>query len=227
MKSLLSLLLAGSLAVALSAFGGEGQTLNLLVNASPSEWGGAGATPPKPWQHSDRGATDISVRSVEHEGATWIELRDDSTDKPANLRQEFAPLRAGRLSFRIALAKDHVGEFGIYLGQGRVAAPVERVVELKSSGRGILVLGSAGERVSTSATLAAGMQDRLFLEFRPLGHDLQIKLGRIAADGAETLLGETTAPQQAHAVTRLRVTTDNLPKGSRVLVTDLVLSALD
>lgn len=224
MKSLLSLLLAGSLAAALPVFAGDAQ--NLLVNASPSEWGGAGSVPPKPWQHSDRGG-DVAVRATEHDGALWIALTDDSVERSANLRQEFAPIRAGRLSFRIALAKDHVGEFGIFLGQGNASAPVERIVELKSSGRGILVLGSAGERMPTSATLTAGMQDHLFLEFRPIGHDLQLKLGRIAADGAETVLGETTAPQQAHPVTRLRVTTDNLPKGSRVLVTDLALSALD
>lgn len=223
MNSLLPLLLAGSLATALPAFGGG----NLLVNSTPADWGGAGATPPKPWQHSDRGAADITVRAADHEGALWIELRDDSHEKPANLRQEFAPLRAGRLSFRIALAKDHVGDFGIYLGQGNVAAPVERIVELKSSGRGILVLGSGGERAPTTATLTAGMQDRLFIEFRPVGHDLRLKLGRMASDGTEILLGETTAPQQAHPVNRLRITTDNLPKGSRVLVTDLVLSSLD
>lgn len=222
MKSLLPLLLAASLATALSASAGE----NLLVNASPAEWGGVGATPPKPWQHSDRGG-DVTVHAVDHEGAVWIELRDDSTENPANIRQEFSPLRAGRLSFRIALARDHVGDFGIYLGQGNAAALVERIVELKSSGRGVLVLGSAGQRVPTSLTLTAGMNDRLFLEFRPAGHDLQLTLGRIGADGADTVLGEMTAPQQAHPVTRLRITTDNQPKGPRVLVTDLVLSALD
>ena len=200
---------------------------NLLVNASPSDWGGAGVTPPKPWQHSDRGAADVLVRSAEHEGSMWIELRDESAEKPANLRQEFPPLKAGRLTFRIALAKVHVGEFAIYLGQGNVSATVERIVELKSSGRGVLVLGSAGERTPTTAALSAGMQDRLFLEFRPAGHDLQLKLGRIATDGTETVLGEVIAPQQAHAVTRLRITTDNLPRGSHVLLTDLVLSALE
>lgn len=221
MKSLFPLLLAGSLAAALPA-----SAANLLVNAAPADWGAAGATPPKPWQHSDRGTGDVTVRSVDHEGSLWIELRDDSQEKPANIRQEFAPLRAGRLAFRIALAKDHVGDFGIYLGQGNVAASVERIVELKSSGRGVLVLGSGGERSPTTANLAAGMQDHLFVEFSPAGHDLQIKLGRIAEDGTETVLGETIAPQQAHAVTRLRITTDNLPKGARVLVTDLVLTAL-
>lgn len=222
MKSLLPLLLAGSLATALPLFG-----QNLLVNASPADWGGVGATPPKPWQHSDRGGDDVSVHAVDHEGAVWIELRDDSIVNPANIRQEFSPLRAGRLSFRIALARDHVGEFGIYLGQGNAAALVERIVELKSSGRGVLVIGSAGQRVPTSLTLTAGMNDRLFLDFLPVGHDLQLRLGRLGADGAETVLGEMIAPQQAHPVTRLRVTTDNQPKGSHVLVTDLVLSALD
>jgi|GEM_PF-2711471 hypothetical protein len=223
MNRIFPLLFAGSLAAALPALGGE----NILVHASPAEWGVAGVVPPKPWQHSDRGADDISVRTVEHEGAIWIELRDDSTENPANLRQEFPPLRAGRLTFRVALGRDHVGDFGVYLGQGNVAAPVERIVELKSSSRGVLHLGSGGERVSTAASLGAGMQDRLFLEFRPVGHDLQIKLGRLGVDGAETILGEHTAPQQAHPVTRIRITTDNVPRGARVLVTDLVLSALD
>lgn len=226
MKVLFSLLLAGGLAAALPVFG-DTPAANLLVNASPADWGAVGATPPKPWQHSDRGAGDVIVRSLDHDGSRWIELRDDSTEKPANLRQEFPPLRAGRLSFRVALARDHVGEFGVYLGQGNVAAAVERVVELKSGGRGVLALGSCGERTPTDATLSAGMHDHLFIEFRPAGHDLRLRLGRIAADGAETLLGETLAPQQAHPVTRLRITTDNLPKGSRVLVTDLVLTSLD
>lgn len=221
MKFFLPLLLAGSLATALPL-----SAANLLVNANPAAWGGPGRTPPKPWQHSDRG-DEVTVRTVEHEGAMWIELRDDTSESSANLRQEFPPLRAGRLTFRIALARDHVGDFGIYLGQGNASAPVERIVELKSGGRGVLHLGSAGERVSTSGAITAGMQDRLFLEFRPVGHDLQIRLGRIGADGAETLLGELTAPQQAHPVTRLRITTDNLPKGPRVLFTDLTLSALD
>lgn len=221
MNRLFSLLLAGGVAAALPL-----SAANLLVNATPADWGTVGATPPKPWQHSDRGG-DVVVRSVEQDGALWIALTDDSTERAANLRQEFSPIRAGRFSFRLALARDHVGEFGIYLGQGNVAAPVERVVELKSSGRGVLVLGSAGERVPTSLTMSAGMKDHLFLEFRPLGHDLQIKLGRIGPDGVETVLGETLAPQQAHPITRLRVTSDNLPRGSRFLVTDLVLTSLD
>lgn len=195
---------------------------NLLVHAVPAEWA-ADETPPKPWQHSDRD-DDISVRRVEHEGASWIELRDDSAEKAANLRQEFPPLKAGRLSFRVALPRDHVGEFGVYLGQGNASAPVERVVELKTGGRGIVVIGSAGERVNTELSLSPGMTDHLFLDFSPVGHDLQMRLGRLLPDGTEVLLGETTAPQQAHAVTRLRITTDNLPRGARVLVTDLVLT---
>jgi hypothetical protein len=219
MNPLFPLLLAGSLAAALPAFGDIGQ--NLLTNAIPAEWQ-AGEAPPKPWQHSDRDE-DISVRRVEHDGASWIELRDDSAEKAANLRQEFPPLKAGRLSFRVALPRDHVGEFGVYLGQGNASAPVERVVELKVGSRGVVVIGSAGERVNTQLSLSPGMTDHLFLEFRPVGHDLQLRLGRLSPDGQESLLGETTVPQQAHAVTRLRITTDNLPRGARVLVTDLVL----
>ncbi|MBC8011739.1 MAG: hypothetical protein H7067_16765, partial [Burkholderiales bacterium] len=224
-----SRLLAAAVAAAFAAFATAAipsapavRPTNLLVHAVPAEWAPDEA-PPKPWQHSDRD-DGISVRRVEHEGASWIELRDDSAEKAANLRQEFPPLKAGRLTFRVALPRDHVGEFGVYLGQGNASAPVERVVEFKTSSRGIVVIGSAGERVNTQLSLSSGMTDHLFLEFSPVGHDLQLRLGRLLPDGTELLLGETTVPQQAHAVTRLRITTDNLPRGARVLVTDLVLS---
>lgn len=196
---------------------------NFLTNAAPAEWP-AGESPPKPWQHSDRDE-GIAVRSVSHAERVWIELRDDSTEKSASLRQEFPPLKAGRFSFRLALGRDHVGEFGIYLGQGNASAPVERVIDLKSSARGLLLLGSAGERVETRALVSPGMQDHLFVDFAPVGHDLQLRLGRLAEDGTETVLGDVIVPQQAHPVTRLRITTDNLPRGGRILVTDLVLTA--
>jgi hypothetical protein len=221
MKPFFSFLLAGGLATALPL-----SATNLLQHADPVQWGGAGAVPPRPWQHSDRD-DGISVRSVEHEGALWLELRDDSNDKSANIRQEFTPLRAGRLSFRLTLARDHLGEFGIYLGQGNASAPVERIVDIKSSGRGVLMLGSAGERVPTGAQIAPGVRDHLFVEFRPVGHDLHLRLGRIGPGGADIILGETTAPHQAHPVTRLRITTDNAPIGARVLVSDIVLTALE
>lgn len=218
MNRFFPLLLAGSLATALPSF-----AANLLVHALPAEWGGAGAVPPKPWQHSDRDE-GIIVRSAEHNDATWIELRDDSTEKPANLRQEFPPLKAGRLSFRVSLPRDSIGEFGVYLGQGNVTAAVERIVEFKTSGRGIIVIGSGGERVNTSATFGAGMTDHFYIDFAPSGHDLIIRLGRINSDNTETQLGEYTAPQQAHPVTRLRITTDNQHRGTHLFLSDLVLA---
>lgn len=221
MKPFLRLLLAGSLVAAMTP---SLALANILTNADPGQWK-LGETPPKPWQHSDRD-DGISVRSIEHNNTVWIELRDDSSEKPANLRQEFAPLRAGRLSFRVSLPREHIGEFGVYLGQGSVAAPVERIVEFKTSGRGTVVIGSGGERVDTSASLSPGMNDHFYLDFDPAGHDLIIRLGRINPDNTETLLGEYTALHQAHPVTRLRVTTDNLPRGARILITDLVLSPL-
>ena len=208
---------------ALAALAPAAALANLLTHADPGEWQ-LGDVPPKPWQHSDRD-DGVEVRSVRHAERVWIELRDDSTEKSASLRQEFSPLRAGRLSFRLALARDHVGEFGIYLGQGNASAPVERVVDLKTSGRGLWLIGSAGERVETRAQVTPGMQDHLFVDFEPVGHDLQLRLGRLADDGTEIVLGEAVMPQQAHPVTRLRVTTDNLPRGGRVLLTDLVLIA--
>lgn len=198
---------------------------NLLSFADMGSWP-VGEPPPRPWQHSDRDE-GISVRTVIHDDRPWIELRDDSTEKAANLRQEFPAMRAGRLSFRLALGEDHVGEFGIYLGQGNASSPVERIVDVKSSARGLLLLGSARERVETGATISAGMQDHLFVDFSPVGHDLRLRIGRLLHDGTEIPLGENLVLNQAYPVTRLRITTDNIPRGGRVRVTDLVLTPVE
>lgn len=199
---------------------------NLLLQSSSAAWGPQGATPPRPWQHSDRDDGKAFVRAADHNGASWIELRDASPEHTANLRQEFVPLSAGRLTFKIALHRQHVGEFGIYLGQGNASAPVERIVELKLSSRGMLYLGSGGERINTNISLGAGMSDHLCLDFEPVGHDLRIRLGRVGPDGAVAPLAEYTAPQRAHRVNRLRATTDMQPVGARVLLSDLILVPL-
>ncbi len=196
---------------------------NLLANASPAAWR-IGNPPPKPWQFPTSD-TEITVAVVERNSARWVELKDDATEKSASLRQQFQPLKAGRLSFRIALASDHVGQIGIFLGQGNASAEVERIVELKLDSRGTLLMGSVGKREKTAVTLAPGMSDHLFLEFYTSNEDLNLRLGRIASDGTDTVVTEMSIPQQGHAVSRLRVATDLAPRGSHFYVTDLMLTA--
>lgn len=181
--------------------------------------------PPRPWQYSAPEA-ETSVRVVQYDGAMWIELRDDSPQTSASLRQEFAPLKSARLSLRIALPPDHNGEFGIYLGPGNASSTDERIVDLKTNSRGVLRMGSGGERINTSLVLASGSTEHVFVEFRGKGSALQLRLGRIGPDGQDVILGEHSFPDRADLVTRLRITTDNTQTGSRVLVSDLLLQSV-
>jgi len=196
---------------------------NLLTNADSAAWS-IGSAPPKPWQipNSD---PDITTLVVERNGARWVELRDNSSDKAGSLRQQFSPIKAGRLSLRIALASDHVGQFGIYLGQGNASSEVERIVDVKLDSRGTFLLGSAGQREKTALTITPGATDHLFIEFATTNEDLNLRIGRIAADGTDTVVAETTIPQQGRSVSRLRVATDLAPRGAHFYVTDLVLTA--
>lgn len=195
-----------------------------LSGTNAAKWK-AGEGPPRPWQYSAPEA-GTSVRVVPHAGSMWIELRDDSTTSSASLRQEFAPLKSARLSLKIALPAEHTGEFGIYLGTGNASSTDERIVDLKTNSRGIMRMGSSGERVNTSLVLAAGSTEHVFIEFRGKGSALHLRIGRINPESNDVILGEHTFPERADLVTRLRITTDNTPAGSRVLVSDLMLQAV-
>lgn len=202
-------------------------TANLLTLAQPEAWT-LGEALPRPWQHSDRD-NDIGVRVTELDGQRWIHFTDGSSTSSANIRQEFPQMAAGRLSFRIRLHADHIGEIGIYLGQGNASSPLERVVDLKSNPQGLVRIGSVGERINSALMLASGREEHVFVEFQPVGvgeRDLSIKVGRIVADGRLILLGETISPQQAFPVTRLRITTDNAPVGGNFYITELQLEPL-
>ena len=196
---------------------------NLFANAIPAAWA-VGDTPPKPWQIPNTDP-EIVTLVVERDGVRWIELKDDSTEKAASLRQQFQPLKAGRLSFRIAVGSDHIGQIGVFLGQGNASAEVERIVELKMDSRGVIFMGSAGKREKTAVSLAPGAKDHLFVEFSCSNENLNLRLGRIEKDGTDTLVAESTIPQQGHAVSRLRIATDLAPRGGHFYVTDLVLTA--
>ena len=195
---------------------------NSLHRSMSADWT-PGQVPPKPWSSSNDGA-DITVKAATYKESTWIELIDNSTEKSASLRQQFPALSAGRLSFRIAVAKDHIGEFGIYLGQGNASAPAERIIEIKVNSRGLAQLGSIGKRENSTLRLTAGMVDHLFLDFKSANNNLELRLGQLEKDGTETLITETTVPQQGYPVSRLRIATDLLPRGGHFYVSDLVLT---
>ncbi|MDP2136843.1 MAG: hypothetical protein Q8J74_03225 [Candidatus Didemnitutus sp.] len=195
-----------------------------LSGTNAAKWK-VGEGPPRPWQYNAPEA-GTSVRIVQHEGTAWIELRDDSASLSASLRQEFSPLKSARLSLRIALPEDHRGEFGIYVGTGNASSTDERIVDLKTNSRGVLRMGSGGERVDSSLVLPAGTTTHVFVEFRAKGSNLLLRVGRIGVDGRDELLGEHTFPERADLVTRLRITTDNAATGSRVLVSNLLLQSV-
>lgn len=201
---------------------GAAQVVNHLSNARPEEWC-PGLPPPRPWQYSeDVGVKVILTEFDNHD--VWVELQDGSETKGASLRQEFPSLAAGRFSFRLKLAPDHLGDFGLYLGQGNASAPVERVVELKIATRGVLQIGSGGQREKTPVTFTPGASEWLYVDFRTVNGDLHLVLGRLGVPEGTPPLFETTLPQQGRPVTRLRLATDNAPRGGHVFVTDLVLT---
>ena len=196
---------------------------NVLANARPEIWQ-VGKAPPKPWQvpNSD---PEISTLVIDRDGVKWVEIKDNSTEKAASLRQQFPPMKAGRLSFRISIASEHIGQFGIFLGQGNASAEVERVVELKIDSKGVILMGSGGKREKTPFSLTPGVTDHLFVDFAPSNEDLNLTLGRIDKNGADVVISTMTMLQQAHAVTRLRIATDLAPRGAHFYLTDLVLTA--
>ena len=195
---------------------------NHLASAAPAGWR-AGEPPPRPWQISTEAGVKVVVAKLDDHDV-WVELQDQSEIKGASLRQEFPALAAGRFSFRLKLAPDHLGDFGLYLGQGNASAPVERVVELKIATRGALQIGSGGQREKTPVSFTPGVTEWLYVDFRSVNGDLHLMLGRMGPPDDAPPLFETTVPQQGRPVTRLRLSTDNAPRGGHVFVTDLVLS---
>jgi len=197
---------------------------NLLSNADASKWK-PGSAPAKPWQHSGR-EDGITVKVVRLAGSSWIELHDQSDKVSANLRQEIPAMQAGRLTLKVMTHTENTGDFGIYLGSGNASSSTERVVDVKTNKRGMLRLGSGGERIDTGLILTPGVPEHIFIEFRPVGSGVHLKLGRIDANGKDEVLGENTFAKPAQPVTRLRITSDNAPTGARWLVKDLALTPL-
>jgi hypothetical protein len=193
---------------------------NVLGAADATKWK-AGEVP-RPWQTTAK-EKDITVQVVRLDGANWVELKDNSAEKAANLRQEFKPVTAGRLIMRVMLAPGNEADLGIYLFDGTGAAGADRVVDVKSNNRGQVRLGTRGERINTGLVLKPGVAENIFIDFGPEGQGTFLRIGRVSADGKPEVLGEKVFDKPAGAVSRLRVTSDNAATGAHFYVTDLRL----
>lgn len=196
---------------------------NVLPGGEVAKW--RPGPPPKPWQHTAT-KDGITVKVVDRAGRKWIEFRDRSAEAGAGLRAEVPAMRAGRLSFRIEMAEDHESDLGFYLGTGAVSKAEERVVDVKTGRGGVLRLGSANERVPTGVTLVGGVVEHLFIEFRPAGEGIHLRLGRISDGGDDQLVTETTLAKPAEAISRVRITSDVKTEGAHFFITDLKLVPL-
>lgn len=193
---------------------------NVLGAADATKW--KTGEVPRPWQTTAK-EKDITVQVVRLDGANWIEFKDASADKAANLRQEFKPVTAGRLILRLMLAEDNAADLGIYLFDGTGAAATDRVVDIKSNNRGMLRLGTRGERINTGLILKPGVTESIFIDFAPEGQGTFLRIGRVNASGQPEVLGEKIFDKPAGAVSRLRITSDNAATGAHFYVTDLRL----
>jgi hypothetical protein len=202
---------------------------SLAANALVPDLSGLspGQAVPGPWQTSDRDEGILARGGIPQgagEGTGWIELRDDSPEATANVRQRFEPVPAGRFSLRIRLGPLHSGPIGIYLGTGQASAPAERVIDLKTNDRGNLRLGSRGERQGTPLLLIPGSEVRLYLEFAPTGDGMEVVLGSLDEHGREREASRYQVPvDQAQPISALRITSDSAPTGAHFYVSDLKL----
>jgi len=206
--------------IALAALTPLAALANVLGGTDAAKWK-PGAVP-KPWQTTAT-EKDITVQVTRIDKTNWIELKDGSAEKAANVRQQFAPVVAGRLLLRVMLAPDNDGDLGIYLFDGTSSGGADRVVDIKSNKRGMLRLGTRGERIDTGLILKPGVPESIFVDFYPEGQGTTLRIGRVDADGKPEILGENTFAKQAGAVNRLRITSDNAPVGAHFYVTDLRL----
>ncbi len=97
-------------------------------------------------------------------------------------------------------------------------------VELKIATPGALRIGSGGQHETTPVAFTPGATERLYVDFRTVNGDLHLVLGRLGVPDGTPPLFETTLPQQGRSVSRLRLATDNAPRGGHVFVADLVLT---
>ncbi|QYM78980.1 hypothetical protein K0B96_17010 [Horticoccus luteus] len=217
------------LALALTSVSALAAPKNQLQNADFSKLK-PGAAPGKPW-HTSGPAEGVEVAAGSPDAATgsgWVHLRDDSAEAGATLRQSFNAMPSGSLSLKLHAAPTHHAPVGIYLGTGAVSSPEDRVIELKTNGRGVFQIGSAGEREASPITLVPGVTTWLFVQWKPnsAGDNLDVVYGTVDNNGQLLTSQRLQLPVKPDPISALRITTDKSASGADFYVTDLRVMSL-
>lgn len=219
-----SFLLAAALVVAAAAAPAQ----NGLKNADFSRLN-PGDPPPKPWRTGakDPGVT-VAAGHPSGQGSGWMHLRDDSTEGGAALRQQFAPLAAGSFSLKVHAAPGHTGQIGFYLGVDNVSTPADRIIDMKTNGRGLLQIGTAGEREGTTIAFRPDTTIWLFVQWRPneAGDNLDVVYGTLDESGKLLSSQRLDLPIAPKPISALRITTDKSAIGTDVYLTDVRVMSL-
>lgn len=190
----------------------------------------AGAAPGKPWLTSNKAdGVDVVAASPDlATGSGWLRLRDDSTEAGATLRQSFAAMTSGSFSLKLHAAATHAATIGIYLGVGSASSAEDRVIELKTNGRGVVQIGSAGDREASPITLSPGTTTLLFVQWRPnpAGDNLDVVYGTVDEQGQLLTSQRLELPVTPQPISALRITTDKSATGADFYVTNLRLMSL-
>lgn len=172
-----------------------------------------------PWQTTAKSA-GITVRMVNAKATppTWVQMKDDSTEAAATMRQSFDAVAKGRFSVYIRANEDHKGGIGVYLGTGTASAPADRVIDIKSSDNGMFRVGSRSERQNTPLVVQPGDVYQLWTDWTPREDGaLDVRFGVIDGSGVDRVLLAFVV-QEPKPITVLRITTDAPAKGAHFLV---------
>lgn len=217
------------LALALVSIPAMAVPKNQLLNADFSRLK-AGAAPGKPWLTSNKadGVDVVAASPDDATGAGWLRLRDDSTEAGTTLRQSFGAMTSGSFSVKLHAAAAHAAPIGIYLGAGSASSAEDRVIELKTNGRGVFQIGSAGDREASPITLLPGATTHLFVQWRPnvAGDNLDVVYGTVDENGQLLTSQRLQLPVKPQPISALRITTDKSATGADFYLTDLRLMSL-
>ncbi len=102
------------------------------------------------------------------------------------------------------------------------------MIDLKTNARGVLQIGTAGEREASPITLEPGATVRLFVQWRPnaAGDNLDVDYGTLDERGQVATTQRLQKPVRPRAISTLRITTDKSAVGADFYVTDLRLTPL-
>jgi len=181
---------------------------------------------PAPWQTTSKSA-GITVRIVNAKAtpATWVQLKDESAEAAANIRQSFGAVPKGRFSVFVRANGDHTGGIGIYLGTGTAGTTEDRMIDIKTSDNGTVRIGTRGERQNTPLAILPGDVFHVWVDWAPgVGDSLDVKFGVFDNTGTERQLSSFSV-KEAKPITALRITSDTAAIGAHFLVSQPRLEA--